>query len=161
MAALAAQPDVVATPPEHSFQRLHLGPVDLRVERHTEFTAFTVLAPQTGAPFAQSAVDRLPAGWLEAIPGRILAAVEIASEPVPPESAGTAATMECVMELLNRDRLVGGWVVERVASVWSTFRLDAAGATRILVQGHRLTRAAMAGSCSASSKSRPTGWPPC
>jgi uncharacterized membrane-anchored protein len=47
--------------------------------------------------------------------------------------------MECVMELLNRDRLVGGWVVERVASVWSTFRLDAAGATRILVQGHRLT----------------------
>ena len=139
VAALAAQPDVVATPPEHSFQRLHLGPVDLRVERHTEFTAFTVLAPQTGAPFAQSAVDRLPAGWLEAIPGRILAAVEIASEPVPPESAGTAATMECVMELLNRDRLVGGWVVERVASVWSTFRLDAAGATRILVQGHRLT----------------------
>jgi uncharacterized membrane-anchored protein len=47
--------------------------------------------------------------------------------------------MERVQELFDRERLVGGWVVERVASVWSHFRLDERGATRFLVQAHRLT----------------------
>ena len=66
-----------------------MGAVELRIERHNEFTAFTVLAPQAGVPFAESAADQLPAGWLDSIPGRILAAVEIASEQVPTEDAGT------------------------------------------------------------------------
>jgi uncharacterized membrane-anchored protein len=139
VAVLATHPGVVATPVEHGFQLLQLGKVDLRIERHTEFTTFTIIAPQTDAPFAESAADHLPAGWLDSIPGRILAAVEIASEQVPDEDAGAAKTMERVSEHFARGRLVGGWVVERVASVWSHFRLEARGATRFLVQGHRLT----------------------
>jgi len=139
VAALASYPDVVAAPAEHGFQLLQLGAADLRIERHNEFTTVTVIAPQAGAPFARSAIDLLPAGWLEAIPGRILAAVEIASEQLPVEDAGTARTMERASEFFNQERLVGGWVVERVASVWSSFRLDERGATRFLVQGHRLT----------------------
>jgi uncharacterized membrane-anchored protein len=140
VAALAAYPGVEATPAEHGFQRLRFGAADLRIERHTEFTAFTVIAPQTGVPFVESALELLPAGWLEGIPGRILAAVEIAGEPVPVEEAGTAKTMERVSAFFNKERLVGGWVVERVASVWSHFRLEERGATHFLVQGHRLTR---------------------
>ena len=139
VAALAIFPGVVATPAEHSFQHLRLGGVDLRIERHTEFTTFMVLAPQAGVLFAESATDKLPTGWLDSIPGRILAAVEIASEQVPVEDAGTPKTMERVSDYFGQERLVGGWVVERVASVWSHFRLDERGATRFLVQGHRLT----------------------
>lgn len=139
VAALAFQRGVVATPAEHGFQLLRIGTVDLRVEHHTEFTAFTVFAPQAGVPFAASAIDQLPAGVLESIPGRILAAVEIATEQVAVDDAGTPKTMERVAELFRRERLVGGWVVERVASVWSHFKLDGRGATRFLVQGHRLT----------------------
>ena len=139
VAALANTPGVVSTPAEHGFQLLHFGAVDLRIERHNEFTTFTVLAPQTGEPFAESAIDHLPAGWLDTIPGRILAAVEIASEPVPPDDAVSGKTMERVLALFTRERLVGGWVVERVATVWSHFKLDERGATRFLVQGHRLT----------------------
>ena len=137
--ALATYPGVVSTPAEHGFQLLHFGAVDLRIERHNEFTTFTVLAPQTGEPFAESAIDRLPAGWLDTIPGRILAAVEIASEPVPPDDAVSGKTMERVLALFTHERLIGGWVVERVATVWSHFKLDERGATRFLVQGHRLT----------------------
>ena len=139
VAALAAYPGVTSTPAEYGFQLLHLGGADLRVERHTEFTSFTILAPQAGAPFAQSAIDQLPFGWLEAIPGRVMAAVEIAGEQVPVEEAGSPKTMERISELFGRERFVGGWVVERVASVWSHFRIDERGATRFLVQGHRLT----------------------
>ncbi|MEI9897215.1 MAG: DUF3422 domain-containing protein [Chthoniobacter sp.] len=138
IAALATYPGVVAAPEEQGFQLLRVGPADLRIERHTEFTAFTVFAPQSGVPFAESAMDLLPAAWLEGIPGCILAAVEIASEQVPVEEGDTAKTMEKVLKLFGQDRLVGGWVVERVASVWSHFRLDERGATRFLVQLHRL-----------------------
>lgn len=139
VAALADFPGVVATQEEQGFQLLRLGAVDLRIERHTEFTTFTAFAPQEGAPFAASAIDLLPEGWLDAIPGKILAAVEIASELVPAGEAGTAKTMERVLDCFGQERLVGGWVVERVASVWSHFRLDERGATRFLVQIHRLT----------------------
>lgn len=139
VAALADFPEVVATPEEQGFQLLRLGAVELRIERHTEFTTFTVFSPQVGMPFAESAMNLLPEGWLDAIPGRILAAVEIASELVAVADAGTAATMERVLELFDQERLVGGWVVERVASVWSHFRQDENGATRFLVQIHRLT----------------------
>ena len=111
VAALASHPDVVATPAEHGFQLLRFGKVELRIERHTEFTTFLVIAPQTGVPFAASAIDHLPAGWLDSIPGRTLAAVEIASEQVPVEEAGTAKTMERVSELFSMERLVGGWVL--------------------------------------------------
>lgn len=137
--ALTAFPGVTATPQQHGYQLLQLGAADLRIERHNEFTTFTVLAPQSGAPFHESAADHLPAGWLEAIPGRVLAAVEIASEEVPPEDAATTKTMERVAEQFSMERLVGSWVTERAASVWSHFRLDGRSATRFLVQGHRLT----------------------
>jgi uncharacterized membrane-anchored protein len=139
IAALAVRAGVIAAPEEQRFQRLDLGSsVELRIERHTEFTAFTVFAPQTGAPFADSAFDFVPAGWIETVPGRILAAVEIASEQVAVEDAGTAKTMDRVLEHFAQERLVGGWVVERVASVWSHFGIDERGATRFLVQVHRL-----------------------
>ena len=114
--ALAVHPGVTAIPAKHGFQLLRLHGADLRIERHNEFTTFTMIAPQAGAPFAQSAMDILPAGWLDAVPGRTLAAVEIASEQIPVEEAGTARTMERVSEFFAQERLVGAWVVERVAS---------------------------------------------
>ena len=52
--ALATAPGVTAGPVEHGFQILRRANVELRIERHTEFTAFTILTPQTGAPFVES-----------------------------------------------------------------------------------------------------------
>lgn len=139
VAALAGREDVAATPEELGIQLLRWNGAEVRIERHTEFTTFTVFAPQTGAPFSGSAIDFLPEGWLDAIPGRILAAVEIASELVASSDAGTTKTMERVLETFGQEQVVGGWVVERVASVWSHFRPDERGATRFLIQIHRLT----------------------
>jgi uncharacterized membrane-anchored protein len=139
VAALANLPGIEATPFEHGLQRLRLGAADLRIERHTEFTGFTVIAPQAGLPFAASAFDYFPAGWLATIPGRILAAVEIAGDTDPVEDPGSAKAMERVTECFARERVVGGWVVQKTALVWSHFHIDERGATRFLVQGHRLT----------------------
>ncbi|MGL4399104.1 MAG: DUF3422 domain-containing protein [Luteolibacter sp.] len=139
VAALAGREDVAATPEEQGFQLLRWNGAEVRIERHKEFTTFTVFAPQTGAPFSGSAIDLLPEDWLDGIPGRILAAVEIASELVASSDAGTTKTMERVLETFGQEQVVGGWVVERVASVWSHFRPDDRGATRFLIQIHRLT----------------------
>jgi uncharacterized membrane-anchored protein len=139
VAALADHERVVANSEENGCRILRLGAAELRIEPHTEFTTFTVFAPQTGLPFSESAMDQLPQGWFEGIPGRIIAAVEIASELVAAGDAGTAKTMERVLDFFGQERVVGGWVVERVASVWSHFRPDEQGATRFLVQIHRLT----------------------
>jgi len=139
VAALAAAFGAEASREEHGFQVLHLEGVDLRIERHTEFTTFMAIAPQTGVPFAESAADRLPPVWSEGIPGRLLAAVEIATEGVAGDDAGAAPTMERISKHFDQERFVGGWTVERVASVWSTFKLDERGATRFLVHNHGLT----------------------
>lgn len=139
VAALVDLPEIVGTQEEQGFQLLRLATADLRIERHPEFTTFTVFAPQVGEAFASSAIDQLPETWLDAIPGQIVAAVEIASELVASSDAGTVKTMDRVAECFGQERLVGGWVVERVASVWSHFRPDERGATRFLVQIHRLT----------------------
>ncbi len=139
VAALASHPGVETTPADRSFQLLRLPGVDLRVERHTEFTLFMVIAVQAGTPFATSAIDHLPVGWLDAIPGRIIAAVEIASEQVLAEEAGMPKTMERVGDCFAQERLVGGWVVEHAATVWSHFKLDESGSTRFLVQAHRMS----------------------
>ncbi len=139
VAKLAELPDVEATPVDNGFQVLRWGNVELRIERHIEFTTFTVITPQSGVPFAESALDLLPGNFLSTIPGRVLVAVEIATEQVPVGDAETGRTMERVSAFFGRERLVGAWVVERVASVWSHFRLDERGATRFLIQGHRLT----------------------
>lgn len=139
VAALATHQEVVTNFEEHGCQVLRLGAVELRIEPHAEFTTFTVFAPQSGLPFSESAMDHLPHGWLDGIPGRIIASVEIASELVSAGDAGTAKTMERVLDFFGQERIVGGWVVERVASVWSHFRPDERGATRFLVQIHRLT----------------------
>lgn len=139
VAALATREEVVTNFEDHGCQVLRLGAVELRIEPHAEFTTFTVFAPQSGLPFSESAMDHLQHGWLDGIPGRIIASVEIASELVSAGDAGTAKTMERVLDFFGQERIVGGWVVERVASAWSHFRPDERGATRFLVQIHRLT----------------------
>lgn len=139
VAALTRRPEIEALPQAQGFQLLRMDDVELRIESHDDFTTFTIFAPQTGLPFVESATDRLPEGLLDGIPGKILAAVEIAGELVAAIDSGTAKTMEHVLEYFDQERLVGGWVMERVASVWSHFRPDERGATRFLVQIHRLT----------------------
>ncbi|TSE18643.1 hypothetical protein Talka_01934 [Tepidimonas alkaliphilus] len=71
------------------FLRLRCGGYTLKWERHTEFTRYSLVQPlPAGAglgardPVWQSQL-LLPPGWLAAIPGRTIAAVELAMDPQP------------------------------------------------------------------------------
>ena len=57
---------------------IDLGPFRLKWERHTEFTRYKVIVPGPFAdPFEPPAIDLLPADWVAAIPGRVIAACHV------------------------------------------------------------------------------------
>ena len=72
-----------------------LGPFRLKWERHTEFSRFMVIAPAgDGDPFAATAMEALPAEWVAALPGQVIAAQHVALVPddgAPIDIAATSA----------------------------------------------------------------------
>ena len=67
--------DVAIPPASATHLSLDLGPLRLKWERHGEFSGYTFIA--AGAPeqpFADTAVQLLPQGWLAAVPGRTMMA---------------------------------------------------------------------------------------
>ena len=66
-----------------------IGSFDVRMERHLEFTSLTFTdgsATPLEQPFTRTALDRLPQGWLEGMPGTVVAAfhvrVDQGAEPI-------------------------------------------------------------------------------
>ena len=72
-----------------------LGPFRLKWERHTEFSRFMVIVPTgDGDPFAGTAMEALPADWVAALPGQVIAAQHLALMPddgAPIDIAATSA----------------------------------------------------------------------
>ena len=71
-----------------NFLRLRCGGYTLKWERHTEFTRYSLVQPlPAGCGLgAREPVLRpylLPSGWLAAIPGQTIAAIELAMDPQP------------------------------------------------------------------------------
>lgn len=57
----------------------NLGPFRVKWERHTEFTRYKFIVPNPdGAPFEQPAIQRVPQDWIQSLPGKVVAATEIA-----------------------------------------------------------------------------------
>jgi uncharacterized membrane-anchored protein len=57
---------------------IDLGPFRLKWERHTEFTRYKFIVPgEFDDPFDPPAIDRVPADWVAAIPGQVLAACHV------------------------------------------------------------------------------------
>ena len=123
---------------DNNFLRLRLDGYTVKWERHTEFTRYSIVQPLpetallgASEPELQQAL-RAPADWLQAIPGRTIAAVEMAlmlddlDQPKP--------TMELARRWLGPDAAVASlmgfsghsWVV-------TDFRLRANGFERMLV----------------------------
>ena len=63
---------------------LRCGAVQVRWERHTEFYSFTFIT-DVGPTGLDRWLDTLPAGWLAALPGEMIAATQIALLPCPGE----------------------------------------------------------------------------
>jgi uncharacterized membrane-anchored protein len=111
-----------------------LGGLRLKWERHSEFSTYTFLRFDAFAgPFAGSALDLLPADWLERLPGEVIAALHVTVDSTPRAPEDLAA-------LFDGNMLIGSTVLGGAGEVWTDFRLHADGFGRALVVDRGLSR---------------------
>ncbi|MBK1735420.1 hypothetical protein CKO15_09015 [Halorhodospira abdelmalekii] len=121
------------TPPHSGAEHLSadFGPFRLKWERRTEISTYTFFVEGAfDEPFASSPLDQVPFDWLYAVPGPRLVGVHLALEPAwsVPRSNAT------IQRLFGNDQLVGSHITGGAARVWTDFRIQDDGFTRILMR---------------------------
>ncbi|MEH6579897.1 MAG: DUF3422 domain-containing protein [Amphritea sp.] len=108
----------------------NFGEFEVRWERHTEFSSYTFMMHGSGArPFEHPPIALIPADWLQAIPGKVIAAVHIeALEPGTEE-----VDREKLRQYFEGQRLIGSELRNGAATIWSAFRLHSDNFNRILL----------------------------
>lgn len=104
-------------------------------ERHGGYSLYTVHQPidldgLTGGADLLSLLP-LPAGWLAAVPGRTLSAVQTLLLPNRGLSVGQA--VEVAQRLLGNGRLLGSRLRDDSASLYTTFRMRPDGTSRFVI----------------------------
>ncbi|WP_019571393.1 DUF3422 family protein [Thioalkalivibrio sp. ALMg3] len=124
--------------PQKNFVACDLGPFRLRWERHNEFStwSFFVTGDAFSDPFANPAINRVPADWLSKLPGSTIAAIHLAleSRDMPERS------FEQLEAVFAPHPIVGNGVAGGDGLVWTDFRVHDDGFSRFLVRDVDLTR---------------------
>jgi uncharacterized membrane-anchored protein len=118
-----------------------LGPLQLKWERHTEFSTFTFFqhAASPGfdplaTPFSAPAINQVPPDWLQSLPGELLVALHLEMESR--ESA--QREVDDLALLFGTDNFAGSLVSDGSAAVWMDFAIHDDGFGRILVHDRNL-----------------------
>ncbi|MCG6942442.1 MAG: DUF3422 domain-containing protein [Thiohalocapsa sp.] len=119
-----------------------LGDWRLRWERHTEFVTYgfsRALSPERAAahPFADEPLAGLPPEWLAAMPGQVVAAVQLVleSEQMPERSPAD------LMTIFAGNPVIGAEVAGGAGLAWSDLRIHDDGFGRMLLRDRGLTDA--------------------
>lgn len=109
------------------------GNFRLRLERHTEFTTLTFVnldIPDGSEPFAVTGLTPLPEGWIDALPGEVVAAFHVCIEDARhhPEPS-----LPQVKQAFEEMRLVGSSPQDGDARVWASFQLHSDDFGRLMV----------------------------
>lgn len=135
--ALPGQSGLMPADVQANFLRLHLGSFTLKWERHTEFTRYSVVAPlpetlglQAANPDLHTAMGVDPA-WLASIPGRTVAAIQLAMLEHP--LADAPAALACGQRWLGGQDALAALLGQAQTMVLSDFRLRDDGFERMLV----------------------------
>ncbi len=121
-----------------NFLRLRIGDYTVKWERHTEFTRYSIVQPfpldvSLGADdLDQGPKACTPDGWVRTIPGRVIAAIEMAMVSVGGDSSDSF--LNTAHAWLDAESLVASSVGHtREAWVATDFRLRSSGFERMLV----------------------------
>ncbi|MTI11331.1 DUF3422 family protein [Curvivirga aplysinae] len=111
------------------------GAFRLRWERHSEFSTYTFLVEgEFVDPFSYMPVSKVPADWLQSLPGERIVAVHVAfmgaDKEVPDE--------QTMRKWLARGCLVTSNVASDEAQVWTDFQIHGDGHSRILIKNREL-----------------------
>ncbi|WP_274620373.1 DUF3422 family protein [Colwellia maritima] len=94
-----------------------------------EYSTYTIIheAPLTNQPFIKNAIDYVPSGWLEHMPGQVIAALHLVIEPGN-QSPGTN-----IDQYFDNMRLTASAPYNGLAKVWTSYKLHDDGFGRFLV----------------------------
>lgn len=115
------------------------GGLRVRRETHMEFVSYTFTnleADPEAAPFTQTGVSGLPKGWLDRLPGTVVAAFHLELQEASDESE---ADLNAVRPWFEGMRLVGSSIQDGSARVWGAFRLHSDGFGRLLILNRSLS----------------------
>jgi uncharacterized membrane-anchored protein len=131
LARLCQAFNVPPPPQDAALFTARLGPLLLRWERHTEFSAYTFAADGPfEQPFKETPSSLLPVDWLKTIPGETISAVHIAIEP----TAAPDRSVEQISALFDNNTVIGSAVHGGQARAWTDVRVHADGYGRFLVK---------------------------
>lgn len=121
---------------------LELDRLTIKWERHGEFATLTFVhavddAAALPAAAFPTVVDRLPSGWLARLPGRTIAAADVAVLPLH----GDAPDIAEVARWFDADAMAGSRVLDQRGWVFTDFVVQRDGRTRWLVLDAGLGRA--------------------
>ncbi|MDE2614585.1 MAG: DUF3422 domain-containing protein [Burkholderiales bacterium] len=142
IAALPHAPAVDAAAQHGAYLQLRLHGALLRRERHSEFTRYTLIAAPPGAGPGTDAVD-VPPAWWRAIPGRLVAAIEL--DLAQGELADAQAALAELRRGFGAEEVVASLLGDGYALAVTDFRVQADGFERIAVRCAGGTTATRAG----------------
>jgi uncharacterized membrane-anchored protein len=129
-----------ATSRHHSIQ---VGNCLVKWEGHTEADAFTLLVPGNGEPlFSAPALDFLESGMRADLEAARFVGVHI--EVIPDDGQPLEDRVARARSLLGAAQVYGGSFSEGLGELWSSFRLDAQGFLRLVVNDFGLGEARLA-----------------
>ena len=135
LAALCRRFGVEAPAPDATQVFVDLGGFRLRWERHTEFSTYGfIVEGGFEEAFSDPIINRVPADWLEALPGQVIVALHVAVE-------GRDAPRRSVSEvdaLFGSEALAGSRMSSDAAAGWTDFRICEDGFSRIFVQDYAM-----------------------
>jgi uncharacterized membrane-anchored protein len=111
------------------------GGFELRWERHTEFSTYTVIhRADKLQPFAHTALSLLPIAWLSGLSGEIVSGQHIDIMAMPEQ----ASSPDTLRHYFEGHRLIGSWMGDKEARLWTAYRIHSDGFGRILIQNKHL-----------------------
>ena len=113
-----------------------LGPFRIKWERHTEFARYKfIVEGDFDDPFAQPAIRAIPADWLEALPGQVIAAVHLGLRA---EEAGDPGAVAA--RFFAGNTLVGSGIAGGGAVALTDLRVHDDGCSRFMVYNRSMSR---------------------
>lgn len=120
-------------PPEPGSQHLSadFGAFRLKWERRTEFSTYTFFVEEEFAEiFTDPPLDRVPLDWLYSLPGPRLVGVHLTLEPAWSRPRSTSD----IQQIFNDNPIVGSHITGGAARVWTDFRIQDDGFTRVFMR---------------------------
>lgn len=135
LTALCQRHALLAPGNEASCYYQDFGGFELRWERHTEFSTYTLICPgNIEQPFAHNPLSLLPPDWLAALPGQVLSSTQLNVLPAPEQEVQP----DDLRSAFEGQRLISTWLGEGHARLWTAYRIHSDGSGRLLLHNHSL-----------------------